>query len=76
MIWSVIIYALILLALAWPFGWLAMLLVTVAFSVGIGVGAAWEDEQRSQGDTVAAPPKRRHAWLQNTTHVATRNGGT
>jgi hypothetical protein len=53
-----------------------MLLVTVAFSVGIGVGAAWEDEQRSQGDTVAAPPKRRHAWLQNTTHVATRNGGT
>jgi hypothetical protein len=33
MIWSVIINTVILLALAWPFGWLAMLLVTVAFSV-------------------------------------------
>jgi hypothetical protein len=39
-----IIYALLLLAFAWPLGWLAMLLTGIAFIIGIGVGMAWEDQ--------------------------------
>ena len=48
MIRSAIIYELLLLTFAWPLGWLAMLLTVVAFIVGIGVGAAWEDELQDQ----------------------------
>jgi hypothetical protein len=64
MIWSVIIYTAVLLALAWPIGWLAMLLVAASFVVGIGVGAAWEDAQQQRWATpVQHPPKRWRMWL-------------
>jgi hypothetical protein len=77
MIWSVIIYTAALIALAWPFGWPAMLLVAVAFSLGIGVGAAWEDEQRDHvARQMRHPPKRWHAWLQSGVRIATRNSST
>jgi hypothetical protein len=70
MIWSVIIYTPILLALAWAFGWLAMALVVVAFGLGIGVGAAWEDEQREARTTlIQYPPKRWRAWLHTERHA-------
>jgi hypothetical protein len=66
MIWSVIIYTPALLALAWPFGWLAMVLVAAAFVLGIGVGAAWENEQQDRGATpVQHPLQRWRTWLQS-----------
>jgi hypothetical protein len=39
-----IVYGVILLTLAWPLGALTMLLTAAAYVIGIGVGAAWEDE--------------------------------
>ena len=39
-----VLYALLFTALSWSSSWLAILLTIGALVVGIGVGAAWEEE--------------------------------
>jgi hypothetical protein len=41
---ALVLYALLFTALLWSSSWLAVLLTIGALVVGIGVGAAWEEE--------------------------------
>ena len=41
---ALVLYALLFTALSWSSSWLAILLTIGALVVGIGVGAAWEEE--------------------------------
>ena len=69
MIWSVIHSSLARTSLAVR---LAGDPVAVSFSIGVGVGADWEDEQRNR----EARQMRSYTWLRSGVRIATRNSST